>query len=394
MVKGTASTVTGLLAIAVLAGCGAPVPRAGGGPTTSPTLDAMVSAAPWSSPAASPSAIPSAAPSPTPAPSGGCTPGSVLVSPEPQQASALPTTSTSSTAGTITGHVTTPSEVIFPQLVYAISTAGPSHGAYSSETVWNQSNYTMKGVAAGTYFVYATNRPVECREGGQVLGAVYSSAVPCGLSVTCTNHAPLKVTVRVGTTTTGIDPIDWYTDTALMPPPPLSVVPADPPLQAAAKSYASAREAAVGIERSLHSALFVDALEACPQNRACIWVGTEHDGTSAAYFVGSGGSNGNWSVCTAYVYRDSAGWHGFRFDYCEGAFPAVGESGLVFVGLGSTECVNVRDAPGPKGAVVGCVKSGTVVQIDGGPVYSPMASINGVWWHLAGRGWIADTYLR
>jgi hypothetical protein len=62
--------------------------------------------------------------------------------------------------------------------------------------------------------------------------------------------------------------------------------------------------------------------------------------------------------------------------------------------LGSTDCVNVRDAPGPKGAVVGCVKSGTVVQIDGGPVYSPMASINGVWWHLAGRGWIADTYLR
>lgn len=356
----------------------------------------MISPAASSSPATSPSPLPSATPgaSSSPAPSGDCAAGSYLVSPAPQQESPLPTPSISGTAGAISGHVTTPSEVIFPQLVYAISTAGASHGAYSTETIWNQSAYTIKGVAAGTYYVYATNRPVTCRTAGQVLGALYSSAVPCGLSVSCTNHAPLKVTVRTGATTAGIDPIDYYTSTSLVPRPPISVVPADPPQPAAAQTYASAREAAVGIERSVHSALFVDVLDACPQNRACIWVGTEHDGTGAAYFVGSGGSNGNWSVCTAYVYRDSSGWHGFRFDYCDGAFPALGESGSVFIGLGSTDCVNVRSAPGPKGAVVGCVKSDTQVRVDGGPVYSPMESTNGVWWHLVGRGWIADMYLR
>ena len=34
-----------------------------------------------------------------------------------------------------------------------------------------------------------------------------------------------------------------------------------------------------------------------------------------------------------------------------------------------------------------------VVSIDAGPAYAPMSSTDGIWWHLAGKGWMADDFL-
>jgi len=47
------------------------------------------------------------------------------------------------------------------------------------------------------------------------LGGSYSQAVPCGLSVDCTDHSLIPVTVNAGQDVTGIDVCDWYG-----PPPP------------------------------------------------------------------------------------------------------------------------------------------------------------------------------
>jgi hypothetical protein len=284
--------------------------------------------------------------------------------------------------------------VIVPQLVYAISTDGAAHGAYSTETVWNQSTYTIIGLAPGTYFVYSARRPITIVAGDKVVGALYSTYVTCGLAATCSTHTPLKVTVTANATTPAIDPTDWYLSDAQVPAPPAAIVPADPGLVPDPGTYASARDAAIGATRQAEDALLVESLAACPANRACVSIGVEHDGTSAAYFVGAGGSNSDEVPCGALVFKDAAGWHVLRHECGGPVFPAVGGSGQVFLGLGATGCANVRSAPGAAGKVVGCIAAGTSVQLDNGPVYSPLSGSDGVWWHITGRGWMADDFLR
>src|SRR5205823_5549841 len=134
-----------------------------------------------------------------------------------------PIASPAANTGTIAGHVTTPSEVIVAQLVYAISIDNPDR-AFSTETIFGQSAYSIRGVEPGAYHVHATKRPVEPRSDGQVTGALYSAAVPCGLNVSCKDNSPLKVTVTANAITNGVDPIDWYTETALIPAPPPAIV--------------------------------------------------------------------------------------------------------------------------------------------------------------------------
>jgi hypothetical protein len=65
---------------------------------------------------------------------------------------------------------------------------------------------------------------------------------------------------------------------------------------------------------------------------------------------------------------------------------------LPFDNLAAGDCANVRTAP--KGKIVACLHDGTVVGVDKGPVWAPMASMDGMWWRIAGRGWMADDYLR
>jgi len=138
-------------------------------------------------------------------------------------------------------------------------------------------------------------------------------------------------------------------------------------------------------------------MAACPVNRACTAVGVEHDGTQAAYFIGVAGSNRDLIACGVYVIHIQAGWQPLSQD-CgyPMIFPAVGQSGPVGLGFENRhpgDCANVRTLPGPTGKVVACLPDGTQVRLDSGPAYVPLATTNGLWWHIAGRGWMVDDFL-
>ena len=263
-----------------------------------------------------------------------------------------------------------------PMLIYAVSTAGAAFGAYSTETVRGQFSYSLKGVAPGVYNVFVAVRPLVCKGQGTVFGA-----------------ARMQVVVKANATTTGVELIDWNTPDQAVPAPPSWIVPPDPFFEAAGQIYASARQAATAIAAPHAFAHLVGSMKSCPVNRACISVGVQHDGTRSAYFVGQSGSNADLLSCVTYVVHDPAGWRGVR-SQCPASFPAVGQGGLVWLGGVTAGCgANVRSAPGPKGKVVGCVQHHTTVRIDGGPAYAPMALTDGIWWHLKGRGWMADDFL-
>src|SRR6267143_6462154 len=123
-VQGIRPAVGMVVASLILAGCGES-PRAQSGPSPSGGI--------------SPVATASAA--------AACSSGATSASP----ANATP----SSASGSITGSTGWPPTGVAPQLVYAISTAGASHGAYSTETVAGQFSYTINGVAPGEYFVFS-----------------------------------------------------------------------------------------------------------------------------------------------------------------------------------------------------------------------------------------------
>jgi hypothetical protein len=62
-------------------------------------------------------------------------------------------------------------------------------------------------------------------------GGGYTQAVPCGLSVNCTDHSLIAVTVSAGQETANINPGDWYAPESSFPADPLGAAlnpPADP----------------------------------------------------------------------------------------------------------------------------------------------------------------------
>ena len=356
-VQGIRPAVGMVVASLILAGCGES-PRAQSGPSPSGGI--------------SPVATATAA--------AACSSGATTASP----AKATP----SSASGSITGSTGWPPSGVAPQLVYAISTAGASHGAYSTQTVAGQFSYTINGVAPGEYYVFSAVRPLICKGEGTVVGAPYSEFATSGSP--SASHAPLAVIVKAGTSLNRVDPADWTDKT--VPAPPIGIV-SDSGLPSGGQTYASAREAAVATARLHSAAVIVDSMSACAVNRACITIGSQHDGVEAAYFAGQGGSNADVLACITYVVHDPAGWRGVR-SQCPAAFPAVGQSGMVWLGGVTASCgANVRSSPGPTGKVIACLQHHTGVTIDGGPVYAPMSSMDGIWWHLAGQGWMADDLL-
>jgi hypothetical protein len=96
-----------------------------------------------------------------------------------------------------------------------------------------------------------------------------------------------------------------------------------------------------------------------------------------------------------YVIHIQAGWQPLSQDCGRSTiFPAVGQSGPVQLGFNNPPaCANVRTLPGPTGKVVACLPDGTQVRLDSGPAYAPLATTNGLWWHIAGRGWMVDDFL-
>jgi hypothetical protein len=115
------------------------------------------------------------------------------------------------TNGTIRGHLSYPSEVLVAQRIVAFSAATKTKVAEVS-TVQGQSAYELS-VPAGEYSVVAYTLDGK-------LSAGYSAAVPCGLSVDCTNHTLIVVKVKAGESVENINPQDWYAPAGAFPPMP------------------------------------------------------------------------------------------------------------------------------------------------------------------------------
>lgn len=113
--------------------------------------------------------------------------------------------------GTIRGHLIYPAEVLVAQRIIAFDTATMTKVAEVS-TVQGQNTYELS-VPAGDYFVVAYTL-----DGG--LAAGYSQAVPCGLSVDCTDHSLIAVHVGSGAVVENINPQDWYAPDGAFPPMP------------------------------------------------------------------------------------------------------------------------------------------------------------------------------
>jgi hypothetical protein len=79
-------------------------------------------------------------------------------------------------------------------------------------TASGDSSYQMT-LPAGTYYVVAYTTD-------GMLSAGYTQAVPCGLSVACTDHSLIPVVVSTGSALTGISPQDWYAPPGSFPAAP------------------------------------------------------------------------------------------------------------------------------------------------------------------------------
>ena len=148
-------------------------------------------------------AIPTLAPCPT------CVPSTIVVTATP---AAIPTdtpvpTTTQTPTGKLSGALNYPSSFIPAQRVIAFNQKTGFY--YWQNTADGTASYVFDKLPAGTYHVlsYLISDP-------KTLVAGYSQAVPCGLSVTCTDHSLIDVEVKVGEETKGIDVFDWYADLA------------------------------------------------------------------------------------------------------------------------------------------------------------------------------------
>lgn len=116
--------------------------------------------------------------------------------------------------GTVTGLVCYPSESIPPMTLYfqEINT-----NLFTSLPHPDGSNTYQVELTPGTYVAFAWLDP-------PVLGGSYSQAVPCGLTVSCTDHSLIQFQVLPQQTTADVDICDWY-DQASVPAPPAAATP-------------------------------------------------------------------------------------------------------------------------------------------------------------------------
>lgn len=120
---------------------------------------------------------------------------------------------TAVSTGAIAGTLNFPAEGIPPMRVVAFSTSG---AAWFAVEVDQGNTFTIKDVPAGEYTVVAY--PLDKNLNG--LAGGFSQFVPCGLSVECSDHSLIPVTVKPGEVTADIRPADWYAPPDAFPPDP------------------------------------------------------------------------------------------------------------------------------------------------------------------------------
>ncbi len=113
--------------------------------------------------------------------------------------------------GTISGHLSYPSESIPPLRVVAVNT---QNGApYWVNTLQNQQSYEIKGLPLGEYTVVAYAR-------GYGMAGGYTNHVTC-VSAPCNDHNLVSVHLDDGTSAVNnVDPFDWYAPAGTFPPDP------------------------------------------------------------------------------------------------------------------------------------------------------------------------------
>ncbi|HSN94651.1 MAG TPA: hypothetical protein VLR89_06270 [Anaerolineaceae bacterium] len=148
-------------------------------------------------------ALPTLAPCPT------CAPSTLVVTATaaPQPTATPSPTTTGAPTGGISGALNYPSSHIPAQRVVAFNIK--TGFWYWQNTSDGTSSYSFEKLPVGIYHVvsYLISNP------GALAGG-YSQAVPCGLSVACTDHSLIDVEVKAGQVTTGVDTFDWYADLA------------------------------------------------------------------------------------------------------------------------------------------------------------------------------------
>jgi beta propeller repeat protein len=123
------------------------------------------------------------------------------------------------TEGTIKGKLSYPSEVIPSLAVYAIAVDGS--GKYHSVRTWaNSLEYTIEGVAPGTYYVvaYIADTP------NSFLNMAYTEAAKCqqanpNNATNCNDHTLIRVKVDPRQTVEGISPTDFAPQIPFPPQP-------------------------------------------------------------------------------------------------------------------------------------------------------------------------------
>ena len=147
-------------------------------------------------------ALPTLAPCPT------CAPATLVVTATP---AVVPTDTpspspTGGPTGGISGALNYPSSFIPAQRVIAFNI---NTGFYYWQTpVRGTASYSFENFLQVSIMCQLSYlRP-------QSDGWGYSQAVPCGLSVDCTDHSLIDVEVKAGKVTTGVDAFDWYIDLA------------------------------------------------------------------------------------------------------------------------------------------------------------------------------------
>jgi hypothetical protein len=133
---------------------------------------------------------------------------------------------------------------------------------------------------------------------------------------------------------------------------------------------------------------------ACSNGQSCFKAGTltaAMVGSNAAVFDGGFGlfpGGGGGAACWVFLSKDSSAWHYVNSGCAQnpGLVPGSFDSGAH---VSVTGCANFRDAATLSSKILGCLGNGTVVGVDSAPVYQD----GHIWWHLAGRGWMAHDYL-
>lgn len=131
----------------------------------------------------------------------------------PPSATPIPPTAAPQT-GSISGTLGYPSSGIPPLDVYAIS-KDDAKKFYFVKTAQNQTTFMIKDVAVGEYYLVAY-----AAVGNNTLAGGFTKAVPCGLSVSCTDHRLIPVSVKANAETRGIEIKDWYAPPDQFPPRP------------------------------------------------------------------------------------------------------------------------------------------------------------------------------